>query len=91
LAEFGSPNLLDPGRRDEILQLGVAPNRIDLLRETGIDFADAWSRRIEGRYGQATACWIDIDSLIAIKRQIDHPRHKEDVRVLELVRGRRKG
>lgn len=28
LAEFGSPHLLDLSRADEILQLGVAPNRI---------------------------------------------------------------
>ena len=32
LAEFGSPHLLEAGRPDEVLQLGVAPNRIDLLQ-----------------------------------------------------------
>jgi hypothetical protein len=53
LADFGSPNLLAPNRPDEILQLGVAPNRIDLLRETGLDFDTVWSSRIEGRYGRA--------------------------------------
>jgi hypothetical protein len=90
LAEFGSPHLLDPGRRDEILQLGVAPNRIDLLRATGLDFDQVWRNRIEGRYGRSPASWIDIDGLIAIKKRIDHPRHQEDVRVLELVRERRK-
>ena len=90
LAAFGSPNLLDPGRRDEILQLGVAPNRIDLLRETGLEFEEVWCNRIQGRYGRSSASWIDIDGLIAIKKRIDHPRHREDVRVLELVRERRK-
>ena len=90
LATFGSPTLLDPHRPDEILQLGVAPNRIDLLRETGLDFEQAWPGRIEGRYGRAAASWIDIDSLIEIKSRIDHPRHQEDVRVLELVRERKK-
>jgi len=30
-----------------------------------------------------------LDTLIEIKRQIDHPRHQEDVRVLEAVRRRR--
>ena len=39
LAEFGSPYLLDPANREEILQLGAAPNRIDLLRSPGdLDF-----------------------------------------------------
>lgn len=90
LADFGSPHLLDPRRRDEILQLGVAPNRIDLLRETGLEFDELWRNRIEGRYGSAAASWVDIDGLIAIKKRIDHPRHQDDVRVLERVRERRK-
>jgi hypothetical protein len=91
LADFGSPHLLDPGRSDEILQLGVAPNRIDLLRETGLEFDEVWKNRIQGRYGRASALWIDIESLIAIKERIDHPRHQEDARILKLVRERRKG
>ncbi len=87
LGEFGSPSLLDPANNDEILQLGVAPNRIDLLRNPGdLDFDVAWQRRIESRYGRARAFWIDLDSLIAIKSGIDHPRHQEDARVLRQVR-----
>ena len=90
LSEFGSPQLLDPADRDEILQLGAGPNRIDLLRETvDLEFTEAWDRRIEGTYGRARANWIDLDSLIAIKSSIDHPRHREDVRILRLVRDRR--
>ncbi len=90
LSEFGSPQLLDPADRDEILQLGAGPNRIDLLRKTvDLEFAEAWDRRIEGTYGRARANWIDLDSLIAIKSSIDHPRHREDVRILRLVRDRR--
>jgi hypothetical protein len=91
LADFGSPHLLDPRRSDEILQLGVAPNRIDLLRETGLEFDEVWRNRIEGRYGHASASWVDLDGLIAIKKRIDHPRHQDDVRILERVRERRKG
>jgi hypothetical protein len=90
LSEFGSPLLLDPDDRDEILQLGAGPNRIDLLRETvDLEFAEAWNRRIDGTYGRARANWIDLDSLIAIKSRIDHPRHREDVRILRMVRDRR--
>jgi hypothetical protein len=90
LAEFGSPHLLEVERPDEILQLGVAPNRIDLLREPGgLNFDQAWPQRLESRYGRARAYWIDIESLIAIKSQIDAPRHQEDARVLRLVRQRR--
>ena len=89
LSAFGSPHLLDPDQPTEILQLGVAPNRIDLIRETGIAFDDAWVHRIEAPYGEAAANWIGLDALIDIKRQIDHPRHQEDTRVLREVRTRR--
>ena len=76
---------------DEILQLGVAPNRIDIPRETiALSFAEAWPRRIESHYGRAPANWIDLDSLIAIKSAIDHPRHQEDARILRAVRDRKK-
>ena len=91
LSEFGSPYTLEPDQPEEILQLGVAPNRIDLLQDAGGEllFADVWPRRVEGRYGRAKAWWIDLDSLIAIKSRIDDPRHQEDARVLRLVRERR--
>jgi len=92
LADFGSPHLMDLSSKDEILQLGVAPNRIDLLREAApLAFEDAWRRRIEGTYGRARACWIAIEDLLAIKERIDHPRHQEDARVLRLVLERRRG
>ena len=91
LADFGSHFLLNLADEDEILQLGVAPNRIDLLREAApLAFEDAWRRRVEGRYGRARACWIAIEDLLAIKERIDHPRHQEDARVLRLVLERRR-
>ena len=90
LAAFGSPYLLDPATPDEILQLGVAPNRIDLLRAPeGPSFDLAWRRRVDAVYGRALAHWVDLDTLIDIKSRIDDPRHREDVRVLEMVRDRR--
>jgi hypothetical protein len=90
LAEFGAPNLLSRDRDDEVLQIGIAPDRIDFfLRMQGMDFEEAWSRRIKGSYGEVTASWIDLDSLLKIKSSIDKPRHKEDARVLEEVKKRR--
>ena len=92
LREFGSPLLMDPDLTEEILQLGVAPDRIDLIRSiTGVRFETAWKNRIKGIYGNAKAYWIDIDSLIRVKSRIDHPRHQEDTRILrEVKRLRRK-
>ncbi len=90
LEEFGSPLLMTVDDPEEILQLGVAPNRIDILRETiALSFADAWPRRIESHYGHAPANWIGLDSLLTIKSAIDHPRHQEDARVLKAVRDQR--
>ena len=89
LTEFGSPELMSVDDQEEVLQLGVAPNRIDLLRNVvALSFADAWPRRIESHYGRSPANWIDLESLLAIKRAIDHPRHQEDARILEIVRDR---
>jgi len=91
LVEFGSPSLLNLEAVEEILQLGVAPDRIDLLRAIkGVRFATAWKNRIRGKYGKANANWIDLNSLLRIKSCIDHPRHQDDVRVLREVRRRLK-
>ena len=90
LAEFGSSELMSLNDPNEVLQLGAAPNRIDLLRNVvALSFAEAWPRRIESHYGRSPANWIDFDSLLAIKSAIDHPRHQEDARVLRLVRDRK--
>ena len=87
LREFPSPDLLTPGNLSEILQLGVEPNRVDLLQELGeARFQDAWVRRIRDSYGTVECNWIDIDTLLRIKAAIDHPRHQEDARVLRQVR-----
>ena len=87
LAEFGSPYLLDTENTKEIVQLGVAPNRIDLLLHVvGAKFETAWKKRIQGRYGNTKANWIDIDTLIRIKSRINNPRHQEDVRILNEVK-----
>lgn len=89
LSAFGSPDLLDPQNDQEILQLGVAPNRIDLLRDPasagGPSFEEAWRSRLTSPYGETPSLWIDLQGLYEIKRHIDHPRHQEDARTLALV------
>jgi hypothetical protein len=87
LAEFGSPFLLTVDEPDEILQIGLPPNRIDLLRAVGgPSFEKAWRRRIMGKYGRADVNWIDLECLIDVKSRIDDPRHRRDVRDLQAVR-----
>ncbi len=87
LAEFGSPTLLDFNTPNQIVQIGLAPNRIDILVDMGtLSFEHAWSKRIAGHYGNSPANWIDLDSLLEIKNAIDHPRHQEDARILKEVK-----
>lgn len=87
LAEFGSPHLLSTERDEEVLQIGIAPNRLDFfLRVEGMDFDAAWQRRERGAYGAVPANWIDLDSLLRIKSGIDQARHQEDARVLRQVK-----
>ena len=90
LSEFGSPMLLNVGETSEILQIGVAPNRIAVLVDVGcLSFDPVWEKRIERSYGRSVAYWIDLDSLIAIKARINAPKHQEDVRVLREVKARK--
>ena len=92
LAEFGSPMLLSDQDPSEIVQIGVAPNRIDLLQQVGnLDFQQAWDSRVIDSYGRAPASWIDLDSLLRAKEAIDSPRHQEDARVLREVKRLREG
>jgi hypothetical protein len=87
LAEFGSPTLLGLDAPTQIVQIGVAPDRIDLIVDVGgLDFDAAWEERIRGRYGRSQANWVDLDTLIAMKSKIANPRHQEDVRVLMEVK-----
>jgi len=87
LSGFGSPYLVDKSVKGQVVQIGIAPNRIDLILEIeGFEFNEAWKQKVIGRYGKAETNWIDLDSLIEIKRRIRKPRHQEDARVLMEVR-----
>jgi len=91
LKEFGSPDALSTERNDEVLQMGMAPNRIDFfLRIEAMEFEEAWDTRVHGSYGESAANWINLDSLLKIKSGIDKPKHQEDARVLREVKKLRK-
>lgn len=84
LADFGfgtldiaAADLLD---EDAIVQLGMAPNRVDLLTSlTGIDFDKAWEARVEGKLDGVTVNYLDRETLIANKRAVGRPRDLADV------------
>jgi len=85
---FGGPienlSALDFTRVGTIVQLGVAPTRIDILtRVAGLDFAAAWERRIEAKYGEQKVCVLSREDLIASKRAAARPQDLADLSAIE--------
>ena len=81
-------DLTTPG---SIVQLGVAPSRIDLLsRLAGLqDFASAWSSRIDARFGDVEAHYLSLDDLIQEKESAGRDQDRADLRSLRRVRTKR--
>ena len=73
-----------------IIQLGVAPVRIDLLSEIAgfPDFASVWRRRIEARFGSEPAHYLGIEDLISAKKAAGRPQDRADLRVLRHAKDR---
>lgn len=78
-------DLTTPGR---IVQLGVAPTRIDLLSRLASrrDFASAWESRVNAKFGDVDAHYLSLDDLIEEKEQADRDQDRADVRSLRRVR-----
>ncbi len=69
-----------------MFQIGVAPNRIDILTSIdGVAFVDAWSDRRETRYADQTVPVISRKHLIMNKRATGRPQDSLDADELEKV------
>lgn len=69
---------------DRVIQLGRAPNRVDLLtRLHGVEFADAWSRRVPARLGQVEVSMLSREDLIRNKRATGRTQDIADAEFLE--------
>jgi hypothetical protein len=69
--------LLDP---DLIVQLGVAPVRVDVLSHFGtMTFAEAWRSRVDAKFGSVDAHYLGREQLIAEKTFFDRPQDRADV------------
>jgi len=77
-------DVLDP---DCIIQLGIAPVRIDLLSAIPgcPDFQAAWERRDKARFGIVPAQYIGLKDLIKNKEATDRPQDRADAGVLRRV------
>lgn len=88
LTVFGAPlHDLSPeelSQPDLVLQIGVAPRRIDLLTSvTGVEFDEAWERRIAADVPTMRVPVIGREDLIRNKRALDRPRDRADLALLE--------
>jgi hypothetical protein len=67
-----------------VIQLGYEPNRVDFLTKlTGVEFADAYSKRISTRVGEIDVPVLDRGSLIANKRALGRPHDLDDMKGIE--------
>jgi len=72
-----------------IVQLGVAPVRIDLLPEVPgcPSFRAAWKNRVQARFGDVTAYYLGLDDLLRAKEAAGRAQDRADVSVLRRVKG----
>lgn len=74
----------DLATEHRVVQLGVPPNRIDLMTSIdGLTFDDAWRSRVEGSFGGVPVSFIGKDDLIRNKAASGRA---QDLADLELLR-----
>ena len=88
LERFGAPrrkltrqDLVTP---DVVFQIGIAPNRIDLLTSiTGVAFEEAWPHRVQVTIDGLQVPVLGREQLLKNKRAIGRPKDLADVAWLE--------
>lgn len=73
----------------KVVQLGVAPNRIDLVTAiTGVEFDTAWTTRESALLDDIQVNMLGRDALLANKRATDRAKDRADVAALESDAGK---
>lgn len=77
LKQFGAPldhdgiNAATFTGKQVVYQIGVAPVRIDILTEiTGVEFSDAWKKKVASSFFGVPVHFISLDDLLANKRAL---------------------
>ncbi|MBK7644225.1 MAG: hypothetical protein IPJ19_14475 [Planctomycetes bacterium] len=88
LTAFGAPlaglKLSDLSDPDVVFQMGVPPNRIDILTAIdGVEFESAWKNRIRVKLAGLEIPVLGRDDLLANKRAAGRPKDLADVAWLE--------
>ena len=67
-----------------MIQLGEPPYRIDILTSIdGVNFDDAWQRKVTGKYGDQDLHFISKEDLIKNKRASGRKKDLNDINELE--------
>jgi hypothetical protein len=88
IAEFGFASLglkaADFQEFGQVVQLGIAPNRIDILMSLqGVNFNRCYKQRVTADFGGIVVNFIDVDSLKINKRSTGRAQDRADVENLE--------
>ena len=88
LQRFGAPlrdiNAWDFIKTDLVYQIGVAPNRIDILMGiAGVEFEEAWGHRLQSTYDGVPIAIIGKTQLLKAKKAAGRPADLLDVIRLE--------
>jgi hypothetical protein len=88
LGQFGAPlhelKTSDLARAGTIFQMGVPPNRIDIVTLIdGVDFREAWAERTQTTYGDQAVPVIGRRHLVQNKRASGRPQDLLDLALLE--------
>lgn len=88
LSDFGAPmtdlRVEDFTDRESAFQIGLPPNRVDVLTAiTGVDFDAAWATRVPSHYGDVEVAYIGLETLLGAKRAAGRPQDLVDGDELE--------
>ncbi len=79
----GDIDILVRATPGQVIQLGLVPNRIDLLTSiTGVEVEDAWQRRVSAELDGVPVLFIDRGSLIKNKRATGRTQDWADLEAL---------
>jgi len=88
LVAFGAPmsdlSVEDLSTLGTIFQIGVAPNRIDVITSIeGVDFDGAWPRRVTSTYGGIPIAILSLEDLMLNKGTVGRPQDLLDLEKLK--------
>jgi hypothetical protein len=91
LRDFGFGNIglqeQDFMNPDTVVQLGVEPNRIDILSSIkGIEFDKAYKSRVRGRFGTQSSWFLSFEDLLRNKKATKRKKDEADAEQLMMFK-----